>query len=171
MLPTCRERSQCARKRPHCVRFQLKCLTRRECVHTIPCVTQTDSRATPGTVHDPEVGRRARRSFGERLRLTRADRGLIQAALGSRLGVSTGTVRRYEAGAFFPSLAVLLELRRTLKVSLDYLLAGAQGAAVRHLGLARRVRALDALPNEAIEEILPILDAYLSRKSSPPATS
>ena len=135
--------------------------------------TNTHRRTTAGrpAAQDPELTRRVRRSFGKRLRVTRVDRGLTQESLGERLGLSAGTIRRYENGTFTPPLAVLLELRRTLKVSLDYLLAGTPATAVRHIELGRRLRILDELPAGEIDNLLSVLDAYLRRHAPPTSTS
>jgi transcriptional regulator with XRE-family HTH domain len=135
--------------------------------------TNTPQRTTAGrpAAQDPEFTRRVRRSFGKRLRVTRVDRGLTQESLAERLGLSAGTIRRYENGTYSPPIAVLLELRRTLKVSLDYLLAGTPAAAVRHVELGRRLRTLDELPAREVDDLLPVLDAYLRRLAPPSATS
>lgn len=55
---------------------------------------------------------------GDRLRGARRREGLTQADLASRLGVSRGSVNRWEGGAM-PSLGPMRTLSQVLRVSLD----------------------------------------------------
>lgn len=59
--------------------------------------------------------------FGIRLRQLREDRGLSQAALARKLGVSKETVYRYENNVQTPSLERAKQLAVVLRTSLDYL--------------------------------------------------
>lgn len=61
-------------------------------------------------------------SFGERLRESRAEKGLTQAQLAARLSVTQSTVGKYERGALQPNLEMLVQLCKVLEVSADYLL-------------------------------------------------
>lgn len=60
--------------------------------------------------------------FGIRLRQLREDRGLSQAAIAKKLGVSKETVYRYEHNVQDPSVARIKELAVILNTSSDYLL-------------------------------------------------
>lgn len=60
--------------------------------------------------------------FGYRLKRLREDRGLSQAALAKKLGVSKETVYRYEHNVQDPSLERAKQLALILRTSADYLL-------------------------------------------------
>ncbi|HEX8483029.1 MAG TPA: helix-turn-helix transcriptional regulator [Allosphingosinicella sp.] len=53
-------------------------------------------------------------SLGNRLRELRAERGLTQAALAERVGVSRKSVNTIENGVFIPSTLLALKLARAL---------------------------------------------------------
>ena len=59
--------------------------------------------------------------FGLRLHKLRKDRGMTQAELADRLGVSKGTIYRYEHNLQDPSLQTAIRLTVLLRTSLDYL--------------------------------------------------
>lgn len=54
----------------------------------------------------------------------RRNKGLTQAALGERLGVSNKTVSRWENGNYMPDIEMLQLLAKEFEVSIDELLAG-----------------------------------------------
>ncbi len=54
----------------------------------------------------------------------RQERGLTQAQLGQRLGVTNKTVSRWENGNYMPDVSLLPELARELGVGVNELLAG-----------------------------------------------
>lgn len=60
--------------------------------------------------------------FGERLKRLRKERGLTQAELGSRVGLSKAVVSKYENAIGYPSYDVLIQLAAFFRVSTDYLL-------------------------------------------------
>lgn len=62
--------------------------------------------------------------IGKFIGLLRRERGLTQEALGEKLGVSNKTVSRWETGSYMPPIDMLLELSRTLDISLNELLCG-----------------------------------------------
>lgn len=59
--------------------------------------------------------------FGLRLQKLRKNRGMTQAELADRLGVSKGTIYRYERNLQDPSLQTAIRLAVLLRTSLDYL--------------------------------------------------
>ena len=59
--------------------------------------------------------------FGLRLQKLRKNRGMTQAELADRLGVSKGTIYRYERILQDPSLQTAIRLAVLLRTSLDYL--------------------------------------------------
>ena len=60
--------------------------------------------------------------FGERLQKLRREKGLSQAQLSARLGVSASQIANYEMERRLPSIQALMDTSRVLGVSTDYLL-------------------------------------------------
>lgn len=58
-------------------------------------------------------------AWGRRLRDRRLARGLSQRRLARLIGVTPGTISKYESGALCPPDAMKLRLGRTLMFSLD----------------------------------------------------
>jgi len=73
-------------------------------------------------------------TFGSRLRVARQAIGMTQQRLGDALGVSKGAVSRWESGIDQPKFDLLPELRSRLRVSLDYLICGANGKSIADTG-------------------------------------
>ncbi|NWG70114.1 MAG: helix-turn-helix domain-containing protein [Parvularculaceae bacterium] len=115
-------------------------------------------------------------SIGERIRQARKAKGLNQAELALRLGVSQPTVANWEAGVHDPRRLMLAKLAEALGTSLEYLAQGARsqierdktaGAAylrraIRHapvISFADAVRMLDdplADPHAVAEDYIPV---------------
>jgi transcriptional regulator with XRE-family HTH domain len=68
----------------------------------------------------------------EIIRTRRAELGMSQAELGSRVGVDRRQIRRYESGETQPTLGVAREIARALEISVDEL----AGNEVRRLDLS-----------------------------------
>ena len=62
--------------------------------------------------------------LGIRIALLRTEKGLSQAELAQRIGVSASAIGMYEQGRREPSLDLLVQLARTFGVTTDYLLTG-----------------------------------------------
>jgi transcriptional regulator with XRE-family HTH domain len=60
--------------------------------------------------------------FGKRIKMLRTKRGLTQAALAERAGLTLAYIGRLETGHYDPQLSTLKRLARALKVSLAELL-------------------------------------------------
>ena len=67
--------------------------------------------------------------LGDRIGAARRSRGLSQAELARRLGISPSAMGMYEQGRREPSAQTLVTLARELEVSTDYLLTGQVSAA------------------------------------------
>jgi len=67
--------------------------------------------------------------LGERISAVRRSRGLSQAELARRLGISPSAMGMYEQGRREPSAQTLVDLARELGVSTDFLLTGQASAA------------------------------------------
>jgi transcriptional regulator with XRE-family HTH domain len=68
-------------------------------------------------------------SFGQHMRGLREEAGLSRAALARRAGVPVGTLRNWENGRGFPSLAACLRLAGVLAVPVERLAEGAEDPA------------------------------------------
>ena len=66
--------------------------------------------------------------FKERLKELRKKRGISQAALAERLGMSKSTIGAYEVGDISPSLEALNALADFFNVDIDYLLGKEPGS-------------------------------------------
>ena len=62
--------------------------------------------------------------MGNRIAWLRHKKGLTQAALGRKLGLSASTIGMYEQGRREPSISILIALAREFDVTTDYLLTG-----------------------------------------------
>ena len=62
--------------------------------------------------------------LGERIAALRRARGMSQAELASRLGISASAMGMYEQGRREPSVQTVVSLARELEVSTDFLLTG-----------------------------------------------
>ncbi len=62
--------------------------------------------------------------LGRRIGALRRERGLSQAALAARLGISPSAMGMYEQGRREPSAETLVALARELEVTTDFLLTG-----------------------------------------------
>ena len=114
--------------------------------------------------------------FGQRLRLARKKAGLSMRDLAGRLSspVSAQAISKYEAGRMMPSSAVLVDLGRTLDVSLDFLM-GDQVEALegiefrKHSGTSAKDRArAEAIVTETLEDYLAIEDILEIEPSADP---
>ncbi|MDD4842909.1 MAG: DUF3955 domain-containing protein [Anaerotignum sp.] len=64
--------------------------------------------------------------FGEQLRKIRADRGLTQEQVASKLNVSRQTISNWENNKNLPDLEMVVEISVTFKLSLDQLILGGE---------------------------------------------
>ena len=104
--------------------------------------------------------------FAQRLRLARKKAGLSMRDLAGRLSppLSAQAISKYEGERMMPSSAVLVNLGRTLDVSLDFLMGGQvealEGIEFRkHSGTSAKDRArAEAIVTEALEDYLAIED-------------
>lgn len=78
--------------------------------------------------------------FGLRLQKLRKNRGMTQAELADRLGVSKGTIYRYERNLQDPSLQTAIRLAVLLRTSLDYLTGIDDAYTIRILCLTNTER-------------------------------
>ena len=82
--------------------------------------------------------------LGARIAALRRDRGLSQAELAHRLGISPSAVGMYEQGRREPSVELLVAMAEEFHVSTDYLLTGKPGLGEEASVLALLRSRLDA---------------------------
>ena len=82
--------------------------------------------------------------LGARIAALRRDRGLSQAELAHRLGISPSAVGMYEQGRREPSIELLVEMAGEFRVSTDFLLTGKPGPGEESSVLALLRSRLDA---------------------------
>ncbi|MBP3937932.1 MAG: helix-turn-helix transcriptional regulator, partial [Clostridia bacterium] len=62
--------------------------------------------------------------FGKMIALLRSQKGITQAELGERLGVSFQAVSKWERGETLPDVSLLTDLADVLETTVDFLLRG-----------------------------------------------
>lgn len=113
-------------------------------------------------------------AIGARLARLRKERGVTQAELARRLGISQPMVSEYERGALRLHGELILELTAILDVTADELLGRAGEADVRdssrarNRGLMRRLQRIDALPKRDRDALMRTIDAFLTRVPAAP---
>lgn len=76
--------------------------------------------------------------FGIRVARLRAAKGLSQAQLAERIGITKGMVSAYENSIRMPSYPVLIKIAGVFNVSTDYLLGIEGGPVLRTDGLTEK---------------------------------
>jgi transcriptional regulator with XRE-family HTH domain len=101
--------------------------------------------------------------FGRRLGEVRRRRGWSQVELARRTDCLISMISRYERGVHWPGPGVLARLRRELRVSLDYLVAG-QAGGIRDTRLVKLLRRVDALSPRKVDEVVQLLEVVLEKE-------
>ncbi|MGE3583122.1 MAG: helix-turn-helix transcriptional regulator [Hyphomonadaceae bacterium] len=102
--------------------------------------------------------------LGARLKDARKAHAMTQVELSDRLGIPQQTLARYETGESRISLALLFEISRILRFSVDDMLAGRMGARSKRGPASKLELQLDAiarLPRSKQRFISEMLDAVL----------
>ena len=76
--------------------------------------------------------------FGIRIAKLRAAKGLSQAQLAERIGITKSMVSAYENSIRMPSYPVLIKIARVFNVSVDYLLGMENSPVLRTDGLTEK---------------------------------
>ena len=76
--------------------------------------------------------------FGIRVAKLRAAKGLSQAQLAERIGITKSMVSAYENSIRMPSYPVLIKIAGVFNVSVDYLLGIESGPSLRTDGLTEK---------------------------------
>jgi transcriptional regulator with XRE-family HTH domain len=108
-------------------------------------------------------------SFGKRMAQIRKARGITQAELSKRIGVSRRMVVYYESQSDFIPGEHLSSIAKALKVSTDELL-GLKGLALKDSGesmrLMNKLRMISQLPPRQRKAVIDYADALLSKQNN-----
>ncbi len=120
-------------------------------------------------MHVAEVGMKQRtiEGFGTRLATIRKTRGLTQAELGAKVGVSNRVIAYYEQDQAQPPGPLLAELALALRVSADELLGLEPVREKATPGVARlrkRLRQVEQLPKADQQAVLKFVDALAAKQ-------
>lgn len=103
--------------------------------------------------------------FGKRLRALREQRGLTQRQLAERLEAQVPQISRYEAGGIMPNAETLVALSDVLRVGLDELVLGRDGARpvapIRDVRLLERMQELEKLDRRFRDTAIAVIDAIV----------
>lgn len=100
-------------------------------------------------------------NLGNNIKAYRKKLGLTQEALAEKMGVSVAAVSKWESGANFPELPLLLRLAQTFQVSLDALTGFELNSQHREICLARiKQLTRDKQYPEGAAEVEEILTSY-----------
>jgi transcriptional regulator with XRE-family HTH domain len=109
------------------------------------------------------------RDFGKRLANLRKQRGLTQAQLGEKVGVSYRVIAYYEGESKYPPAHLLAPLAKALRVSTDELLgikSLKQELDPEHAALWRRLKKAERLSRSEQKALLHYLDTMLRARSA-----
>jgi len=105
--------------------------------------------------------------FGERLGRLRKARGLTQAELGKKVGLSQRMVAYYEKDEAQPPGPMLIDLASVLETSIDELLGKVNPTEPltdpKEARFLKRLKRIQELPPQARRAILKVLDALLAQ--------
>ena len=121
---------------------------------------------------DMKTGRPPRRKasdFGERLAALREQRGLSQCQLAEAMGITQGSIARWEKRPVSMPPEQMLQLARVLGVSVRLLL-GEEEMPKQPAGPSGRLRsvlrAAGQLPRRQQEKVVDVVDAYIKQKQA-----
>lgn len=110
------------------------------------------------------------RTFGGRLRRIRSSRGISQAELARRVGISSRMAAYYEVQGGTPGAPLLAKIAKALEVSVDELL-GLQGdqladapSATDEVKLWKKLREVQRLPERDRRLVLQLIDSLLAKQ-------
>lgn len=105
-------------------------------------------------------------SFGKTLARIRRAKGITQAELAERIGITQPNVSHYEKETFRPNSEMLQRIAQVLDVSTDVLLgrkAPRHEAPVVSRKLLRRMQQIEKLPKRDQDALLRTIDAFIDR--------
>lgn len=105
--------------------------------------------------------------FPQKLKNLRQSKGWSQGQLGQKIGVDGNRISRYERGALWPSLDLMVGLANAFDISVDYLVRSDKNMAVGKLHnqeLLRRIEQLDDMPEADQDALVRVLDAFIKKQ-------
>lgn len=106
--------------------------------------------------------------FGDRLAQIRKGRGMTQAELGAAVGVSNRVIAYYELESRQPPGAMLADLARALRVSVDELLGAKpvkDQTRPKTARLMKRLQRVEDLPPADQKAVLKFVDALIKTRT------
>lgn len=102
--------------------------------------------------------------FKDRLRQTREEKDISQTEMAKKIGIAVTTYRNYENTSREPTYDILLNIAKSLDVSIDYLLENDS----KKSKLDTIVIRAENLPEESLKELINYIDylRYKERKKS-----
>lgn len=105
--------------------------------------------------------------LGKRIKVLRKEKGLSQAELGKKIGLSYAQVGRYETKGMQPSAEVLQKLAKELDVSIDYLLNGSAeekaSANLTDKDLIKQFKEVEQMSDSDKGIVKRLLDAFITK--------
>lgn len=108
-------------------------------------------------------------NFGSRVAALRKDRGMTQADLADKLGISRRMVAYYEKQSEHVPANLLVPLSKAFKVSLDELLdikSAKLSTDKNQAALRRRLKKIESLPKSDQKALFHYLDALIKKNTA-----
>lgn len=125
----------------------------------------------PRPPKDPAFSKKA---VGERIRRLREARDITQVQLAAVLGVTQSNVSEMERGVRSVTSHQAVRLAKALRVSIDLILIGTNGAAEKtplsSVKLLRRVQRIEKLPAPRQRVVLKFIDALIDQEAGSKAS-
>ncbi len=109
------------------------------------------------------------KGFGDRLAKLRKSKGMTQAELGKKVGVSYRVIAYYEHESGQPPGAMLVDLAKALQVSADQLLGIKKVKETEDPKTARmvkRLKRISLLPKQDQQAVMKFLDALVQKQTA-----
>lgn len=104
----------------------------------------------------------------EKIKKLRTQKGLSQAELSKKLGITPGHVTRLETGKFNPSIDVLKNIAILFEVSADYLLDDSldneYDIGLKNEPLSERIKTISTLDQKQQDAIITVIDSMIKEK-------
>lgn len=93
--------------------------------------------------------------IADKIRILRDKKGITQAELAYKLGITRSAVNAWEMGITIPSTSYVIEIAKIFKVSTDYLLGVAPTATV----------SVEGLTDREISSVVEVIECYRKNKN------